>query len=58
MKFPIYLCNRSQNVRYNNYQSSNIVNKFGVPQVLGPILLILYINDIVKLKLVKYDTVC
>ena len=48
-----YLSNRQQFVRVNGESSQPIVVRSGAPQgsVLGPLLLLLYINDITKLHL-------
>lgn len=62
--FNSYLSNRSQIVKINGVTSEPLENNYGVPQgsVLGPILFILYINDMknvlqyCKIKLFADDT--
>ena len=50
--FKSYLHNRSQYVVYNGLQSAKLRIKCGVPQgyILGPILFLLYINDITNVS--------
>ena len=58
--FVSYLSSRQQSVMYNGHESELKVVRFGVPlgSTLGPLLFLLYINDLTNVPIFYANTFC